>query len=468
MKNAKRILAGAMALVSVLGLAACGGGGGTETTPAVTYVNPLDEEKQAAIADAASTADLLTGELENKTVKWLSNWDINPDSTGKKTPVELAMFQEKYGGEVKYYPTSWEQRFNDLSTYVMSDEGIDFYPYEAGAFPKGAVNGMFAPIDDYIDWSSPLWTDMKDIADHFVFGDGHYVVTTDIACDAVVFYNRTTIEENGFEDPKTLFENGEWTLDKFREMLMEFCVPGEKYGLDGWYNTSNLMATTGVPAVGLKDGKLVSNLKTPEVERAMDFQADLFNNGLAVDMNEFNWTPHDEYLGEGKELFYIGGIWHILGVPENWAKYGTPEELMFVPLPRDPEADAYYMPGSAEGYYMVKGGHNPEGVIKFAECKRYTVLDETVAQVGLDELMETDGWTQEMIDMQTTVKEMTAANPVFAFYTGASDDIASILDSTDGLQAAIRVGTPWATTRGTIADAIEEWINEINVKAGVA
>ena len=50
---------------------------------------------------SAKSDERLTGELENKTIKWLSTWDINSDATGKTTPVELAIFQERYGGKIE-------------------------------------------------------------------------------------------------------------------------------------------------------------------------------------------------------------------------------------------------------------------------------------------------------------------------------------------------------------------------------
>ena len=53
------------------------------------------------IKDAALESDLLPDEeLENKTIKWFANWDINPDSTGKTKPIELVLFEEKYHGKI--------------------------------------------------------------------------------------------------------------------------------------------------------------------------------------------------------------------------------------------------------------------------------------------------------------------------------------------------------------------------------
>lgn len=122
----------------------------------------LDSATREEVAQIASADDRLTGELENKTIKWMSNWDINPDGTGKNTPIELAIFQERYGGQVEYHMIDWNTRYDSLANAINGDEGIDFFPAsDLDAFPRGAIRGMFVPVDDYIDYSTPLWSDVK-------------------------------------------------------------------------------------------------------------------------------------------------------------------------------------------------------------------------------------------------------------------------------------------------------------------
>lgn len=95
-----------------------GGGQGTEKG----HVRRNTEQ----LADLAKSDERLTGELENKTIKWLSTWDINSDDTGKTTPIELAIFQERYGGKIEWHQTTHSARYDDLANAINSDEGIDF------------------------------------------------------------------------------------------------------------------------------------------------------------------------------------------------------------------------------------------------------------------------------------------------------------------------------------------------------
>ena len=62
----------------------------------------MDSKTREEVAALAAADERLTGDLgENKTIKWLSDWDINPDGSGKTTPTDLAVFQERYDGESK-------------------------------------------------------------------------------------------------------------------------------------------------------------------------------------------------------------------------------------------------------------------------------------------------------------------------------------------------------------------------------
>ncbi len=428
----------------------------------------LDSATAAEVAEIAAEDSRLTGELENKTIKWMANWDINPDSSGKEPPIELAIFQSRYGGVVEYYAVDWGTRFDSLANAINGGEGVDFYPAsDLDVFPKGALKDMFAPIDDYIDFDSDLWADTKEVMDQFTWGGKHYVIANAVTGDnCVVIYNKTTIEENGLKDPAELLEKGEWTWDTFQEQLEQFVdVENGYYGLDGWWFENGLSRTVGVPYIGIEDGKLVSNLKDPNLERLQNWFFELATNNLvAIGLGDFGWTEMPQYIGEGKELYFPAGLWKLYGTPDKWEPvFGEAEDVMFVPMPKDPEADAYYIPCGLDGYVLCKGGQNPEGVIKFAECKRVTITNERANEIATEQLYDVYGWTDEMVQMKIKLDEMAQANPVYDFYTSTSADVATILDSSEnGIRTATKGQIQWSETLGTISSAIDAYLAEYN------
>ena len=424
----------------------------------------LDPETRAYIKDVATQDTLLDGELENKTIKWLATWDINPDGTGKNVPVDLAVFQERYGGEVKYYPVSYDERYEKLAQYIKSGEGIDFFSgSDMDAFPKGVIKEMFVPADDYIDFSSDIWKDVRDVNDSFVWDDKHYLTAVSVnGGGCAVIYNKNTIAEAGLEDPAVLFEKGEWNWDTFENMLDEFVDnDNQKYGIDGWWFEEAFVQTTGVPAIALENGKLINNLAEPSMERVQNWLYNLSVNGnVAIGSSFYGWTEHPEYIGEGKLLFYPCGLWKLYSTPENW-KTVFGEDIGFVPMPKDPQTDEYYIPAGMDSYLFVNGGDNPEGVAKFLDCKRYVICNQKLKDMYDSETRSDYGWSDEMSEMKQKMDEMALENPNFDFSKGASFDIEKKID--EGLRQSA-YGTPWSETFNSINSAVQTLIDEINNK----
>ncbi len=464
MNKTKIFIASLLLTASVFAVTGCGKASDSKGTAQESKItNPMDQDKIDELnKSAADAGDLLTGELENKTIKWLSDWDINPDGTGKKTPADLQLFQDVYGGKVEYIQCTYAERYDKLAQSVSSGEGIDFfYAGNLDAFPKGVIRGMFAPIDDYIDFDSPLWEDVQEVNDQFMWDGKHYVAAAQTTGDNVaVVYNRKTVQEAGLDDPADLYANGDWTWDTFEGMLESFCDPdNQRYGIDGWWFEFGLMNTIGVPPVGMQDGKLVSNIGDPAMERVQNWMYDLYQNGcIAIGVGDYGWEAKPNYIGEGKLLFYPVGLYEFYTTPDQWkGKFG--DDAFFVPMPKDPEADEYYIPSGVEAYAFVKGGQNPEGVAKYLDCKRFTYTNEEAKAVADSIYVDDYGWTQEMVDMRNEMNDLSTENPVIDLSKGVSADCGDLLDSS--LRLTTR-GTPWNETYDSIAATVETYINEVN------
>lgn len=459
MNNIKRILSFISLMALSMSLCACG------SSSAKVNDKDLDEATREEIAAIVAEEPLLTGELENKTIKWLGNWDINPDSTGKNVPIELAVFQERYGGVIESKIVAWSQRFDSLATSINGDEGIDFFTAsDFDAFPKGVVKSMFVPVDDYIDYDSELWADVKNTNDALMWNGKHYIICNQVTGDNnVIIYNKDTIEEYNLEDPYELYLKGEWTWDKMEEMLLEYVdTSEEQYGLDGWSFEGAISKTTGVAYVGLENGRLVNNLRNANLERVQNYMQELYDNGLFLNKEDFGWSEQPQFIGEGKELFYPGGLYNLYTEDTQW-KSTFGENVFFVPMPKDPEADNYYVPAGLDGYVMVRGGHNPEGVAKFCDCKRATLLNEKTLEISNEQLYTEYNWTEDMYNMKFELDRLASENPVFDFYTGVSTDLSNILDSgTEGIRVSTGGEVTWAEAVEKNYDRVDILINEVN------
>lgn len=426
-------------------------------------IKDVDPAVRKAIAEKAVSSELLTGEIENKTIKWLSPWDINSsDNEGKSTPAFLVAFEERYGGNIEWYQCTHEERYEQLAKSINGDEGIDFfYAGDLDAFPKGAVRSMFIPADDYIDYSSPLWDDVRELNDSFVWNGKHYVTATRIAGDnCCVIYNRKTIREAGLPDPAELYEKGEWTWNAFEDMLSKFVDnENQRYGIDGWWFEFGLTATSGVAAVSMENGKLVNNLSSPAIERVQNWIYKLYSNDyIAIGSEDYGWNAKPAYIGEGKTLFYPCGLYQFYKKSSDW-KSTFGDEVFFVPMPKDPQADDYYIPVGMEAYSFVKGGKNPEGVAKFLECKRFVLEDIETLEIADKQMKDDYGWTDEMFNMKDSMQALAEANPIIDISKGVSEDCGELLDNS--LRLAAR-GTPWGETYDSINTVVDKYIEEVN------
>lgn len=458
-----------MAFVSALAMLGALSGCGTadtdvvqttaETTTATTAPKELDEEEKAAVAEVDIGED---EKLENGTVRWLSTYDINPDK-GKPKLFALELFETQYGGKIEWIPTTWENRYNDLSTLVLGGTSPDLFPaQEFDTFPSKVIDGMFEPFDDYLDFDSDLWpSGAKKLAEAHVLGGKHYVapVNTDSKC--LMIYNQRTIEENGLDDPAELLEQDNWTWDTFRQMCLDYCDREEdKFAYDSWYFETQFLLTTGVAPISMENGLVKNNIGSAEIERAENFMYNLKKDDLPLPKAEFNWTEQPQRISEGKTLFWPCATWALWEA--DLSKFGTPEEIRFVPMPRDPDADEYYLPANMDAYALCKDAANPEGAAAFIKCKLIAENDESSVTITEKQYREDYGWTDEMFEMWYKVRELTDANPVVSIHTGLPTDVAAVVD--DSIKQASFNGTDWAATRANILELTQITVDELNEK----
>ncbi|MCI5903873.1 MAG: extracellular solute-binding protein [Oscillospiraceae bacterium] len=483
MNNSKKIFAGLLAVSVTMGLTACGdksngdsgsGDAGETTTSATTTTGVtveintegLKEGEDEVLENAMS--QLKDVELENKEIKWLAHYDINPSTTGESKKVELEMFERKYGGSIKYYPTTYENRYNDLSTNVLGGEGIDLFPgQDVNNLPKGIVSGMFQPVDDYIDLNDAIWQNTAAAMELMNFGGKHYQFVTNVTAEQVVLYNKATIEANGLDDPWDLYEAGEWNWDTFKSMLLDFVdEDAGQYGLDGWYNEKALFLSAGVPFVSTdENGNLVCNVNDATVEKAMNYQLDLYNSGLVLPLEQFNWAIQPQMMGEGSELFMLWGMWGVQGDPATWNTKIEPENLGIAPVPSPAGSDPYQA-ATLDGFVLCKGANNPEGAARFVECVLVANSDEGAIAISDRKAMDDNGWSEEILEKSKAINELARQYPVYDLAAGCSTDIASL--TTDGgaeigLRAAFH-GYDWATNREAIGDTLIMLVDEVNTQ----
>lgn len=478
MRNLKRLAAAAAAMTMVFSLAACGsssseGGSSTETTT----TKKLEDSQQQVVESIANDSAADTRTLTNNEIKWFSFWDINPTaSDDKDIGVDLALFQTKYNGKITYIPTTYDTKFDDLANLVMSGNSPDFCGADdMDIFPKGAIKKMLEPLDNYIDFDSDLWKDIKPACDQFVYKGSHYVGVSRVDPAYIWIFNQTQLSEMDIENPKEMWANGEWNWETMAQMCVDFAdADNDKYALDAWYYENALTESTGLPLIGMKDGNIVNNIESLEIAKAQEMMYELQKNNVVYPKHEHNWTVRggkDAWgtgLASGLTLFYPIGFWAIEDAPSKTEPFGdiSKGDVMFVPVPCAKDSDAQYIPSRVHGFSIVKGAQNPEGVAAWLDCTRYAEADPKAKQITADQLTNDYGWTQEMIDMREEIYKMAAEHPVFEFAIGVSKDIANLTDNI--IKGTMHPSDPksWTAVVEENKNALDFLINEAQEDIG--
>jgi ABC-type glycerol-3-phosphate transport system substrate-binding protein len=477
MRKLKLTAAGLLALALAVGLGACGSGNngdsGKKDSGSASSMpeKKLEEDQQDIVSRLADDMD--AKELENNEIEWFSFYDINPTaSADKDIGVDLALFQTKYNGKIIYRQTTWETKFDDLASAIMSGNSPDFIGADdMDVFPKGAIKGMIEPMDDYVDFDSELWAPMKAANDQFMYKGSHYVAVSRVDPSYIWIYNKNVMEDNGFEDPAELYYKGEWNWDKLAEMCVEFTdEEADKWAMDGWYYENALTESSGKPLIGMEDGNIVNNINTPELAKAQNMMYNLQKNNVVYPKHLHEWKVRGDVFGtgiaSGETLFYPIGLWAIEDAPSVTAPYGdlSAGEVMFVPVPCAADTDKMYVPSRVHGFCIAKGAKNPEGVAAWLECTRYAETDEEAHQITLDQYKNDYGWTDEMLEMRDEIYARAAENPVFEFAQGVSSDLSSYTDNIIKNSMNPAESYTWTSTVSEYANALDYLIKEAQEK----
>ena len=385
-------------------------------------------------------------------------------------------FQHKYGGSIEYVETDYFQRNDDLARLLTAGTPPDLCLGGNGAtamYPMNAIQGMIQPVDPWIDYDDPLWAPMKELADFFTLGGKHYQICMLTKPANVVLYNRRVFDEFGYDDPAELYANDEWTWDEFYNMCVDFSDGDEnRYALDGYPYVTALVESTGQQFMQIDDNfKFYSNVDSPEIERAENLLYELCKNDCNYHEGGNYWALRSTSgIKDGLCLFYIAGESFFRDTVETIeGDLGdiTNGELMFVPLPRDPNGDGkYYLATSFDNLNgalcIVNNANNPEGAALLASCMRFKFIDPIVLAVDKKQLKEVYHWTDEMIDMSDVCKEISERDRVFDLGGNLPSNLGNALNGISWGIARSANPSTWGQLKEQYADQIEYYIEELN------
>lgn len=289
MKYTKKCLALLCAAVLCASLAGCKSGG--EGGPP----SPEEGDRAAKIAAEPQTVSILVPGYNGK----------DEDSYYTKA---IKKFEEQYGKKVDVLQAVGEQLWNEkVAAQIAAKDPVDVFYISVDQYLGMYLKGYLMPVNDYVDLTLPGHN--LSVMDDYVKFDGQYYAAGVSATPYVLFYNRSILENNGFDpdEPRKLYDAGEWTWDAFREIARECTdkdtgVVGIENMFDEVFQASNCCA-----AVDYQDGAYALNIGTANMRQTLEFCQDIFNknpicgSGYVTGQNRFlkgNAAMHGAYAYE--------------------------------------------------------------------------------------------------------------------------------------------------------------------------
>ena len=386
-------------------------------------------------------------------------YDLNPTNDSPERSAELALFEDTYDASIEYIPTTSDKRFDDLATAILGGTSPDIFVYEWLTFPYGISKGQYQPIDSLIDWEDPMWADVKDTADKFIWKGEHYIAPLGYAFNdtQVLMYNQRLVEEEGLEDPYEMYLNGEWDWNAFEDMMKTFVENGsgsDRYGIGGWWANA-FVYTAGETMVTYDGEKFTNNLNSGNIERAQAVIEDIFKSNLV----KRGWIGGESAFTSNDLLFYSMGTWAY-----NAAANSMPDDtIQIVPFPKNPDLDEYYVSNKVSAYMWVKGSENGDVVKAWLDCNRLVNYDEKYKEITKEKfLTNNSGWTSEMYDIAMDFYDSDKFTQAYDYGYGLStymgDEVMSILY--EGI--VNELSENWIQTRETYSSIIDEEIAVYN------
>lgn len=366
-----------------------------------------DKEESSSVSEAdvisEESSDETTDDSSVGEICFMSDYDLNPVA-GQNRSIALTLFEDVYGGSIKWIPTTRDTMYEDLSKAVLGGEQIDMFPYTDNALPWGVSQDLFQPLDDYIDLSAEMWSGVKGLADRMAYNGKHYAVPTAIGDTTLLIYDRKAVEDAGMDDPYKLYKDGKWTWDSFISMMKEY----PETGCSGWIG-KGIMQSTGESYVNYDGTAFTSNLDSEALAKAGEIQDQI--NGPMYDGQWYDTL--DENI-----LFLGMGSW---AVPQcNEANKDG--DVFFVPFPSE-DGSGKFITADINSKMLVKGSDKGKAVAKYLECERLAETEEKYVAAQKKAAVE-NGMTEEQYDF---LKELrNPDNVVFDFTYGMSKEVSNL------------------------------------------
>lgn len=399
-------------------------------------------------------------EITSDTVTYLT-WDSK--TTMDQNLANLLM-QEVYGCAIKVVRTTYAELPSKAVNMRLAGNTPDLIKFRNQEFPNLIVNDVVADVTDYLDFSDPLYADLKATADTYAYQGRYYAFTTgEMYNNNYIYYWTSYFDDMGLDTPLDLYENGEWTFSAMREMMKDLVIDDDRDGIIDTYalvlHPTYSFSISGEDFVNYdpETGLYSNNLRSPALAQYFEF---LYNTGTAGDNTRLMSQEDISCFTAKNAVMMLGEKW-VMG--SNFYEDIIEGRIGVAPAPQMDGTDAHYAQGRIDVYWVGKDSANLNGALAYLACCRVIAENEDLAR----ELCERYGqsykeWPEEieaLMEEMNDPEKFTLLLPKYAGVGTWGDDSFGFFDLTSRI-------TQWEEPWQTIVEAhyplLQESINQAN------
>ncbi len=294
--------------------------------------------------------------------------------------------EEKYNCTFEWQNLTYTGTQESINTSILAGTpDADIYLVDTGMAIPAQANGLAIDLKTVLPADADIFTD-QNVIQYLDLGDGKACILkrteaqSQVEATYPLAFNEQMLADANLEDPRDLWERGEWTWDKFIEYCQALTKDTDgdgqvdQYGYCGFATDTfgQLMMSNGATiAVGTQQ-----TIDSAPVGEALQMLSDMFNVYNICYPYDYEGTPSDSMrrqYREGNIGFFPIAAWIEADGPDyDWDNSGTEDlkfDISYVRWPVGPSGNKDTNAGknaSAGEFYIIPSGiDNPELVYNF-------------------------------------------------------------------------------------------------------
>lgn len=264
----------------------------------------------------------------------------------------IKAFQSKYNCKIKTQQLEFTKFNEQVQKKMSTGSNYDIIYLHGSMFPSANIMGNLAKLDTAMTMVDTSAIDKNKTAQFNYMGTTYGAVPPNGCFPWIFYYNKVLFNENfENEDPRTLYNNGQWTWDKIFEMGNKVTNVNEKvYFLSSYYVQTQMYGTS---TLSWANGKPVVNVKAEGTKKALTLLQAIYNgragfgNGKPIGEKDNTGSDHAKSFMEGRNFMYCeesSKYTDLLPRAKKsvaFNKKGDNLAIVPVPLPAENTAKAY-------------------------------------------------------------------------------------------------------------------------------